>query len=73
MCHLLVADKVATVDTYSPGGDKTDFLAGNGATGNGGRLANVLVVTTTVRMVNGVHCHTTSARPAIRIAFSSAL
>lgn len=34
-------------------------------------LANVLVVTTTVRMINGVHCYTASMRPAIGMVSSA--
>ena len=50
--------------TYPTRGNETDFLTGDGRAGNRRRLTNVLVVTTTVRMVNGVHSNTTSTRPA---------
>jgi hypothetical protein len=49
---------------YPASGDETDFLTRNGRTGNGGSLSNVLVVSTTVRMVDGIHSDTTSTRPA---------
>ncbi len=42
-----------------PGGDETDLLTGRAATANCGGLANVLVVTTTMGMLHGVHGHTT--------------
>ena len=49
------------------GSNKTDLLTWHGATLDGRRVTNVLVVTTTVRVVNGVHGHTTSARPAVAL------
>ena len=42
-----------------PGGDETDLLTGGGPSLDGGRLTNMLVVTSSVGMLNGVHCHTT--------------
>ena len=50
--------------TYAAGSNETDFLTGDGLAGDGGRLSNVLVVTTTVRVIHGVHSHTTSTGPA---------
>ncbi len=47
------------------GGDETDLLTGGGVARTGGGLADVLVVTTTVRVVDGVHSHTTSAGPRV--------
>lgn len=51
--------------TGAAGGDETDLLTGGGVAGAGGGLADVLVVTTTVRVVDGVHSHTTSAGPRV--------
>lgn len=56
--------------TYPPGGNKTDFLTRDGTTRDGGRLSNMLVVTTTVGMVDGVHRHTTSTGPAEQVKSS---
>lgn len=53
------------MDTYPTSGDETDFLTGNGLAGDCRGLSDMLVVTTTVRMVNGVHSNTTSAGPAV--------
>lgn len=50
--------------TYPARSDETDFLTWDGRTGNGRCLTDVLVVTTTVRVVHGVHSDTTSTRPA---------
>jgi hypothetical protein len=51
-------------ETYPASSDETNFLSRDGGAGNGGGLSDVLVVTTTMRMVNGVHSNTTSTRPA---------
>jgi hypothetical protein len=59
--------------TYPARSDETDFLTRHGLAGDGGRLTNVLMVTTTVRMVNRVHRHTTSTRPAARQRISNNL
>ena len=54
--------------TYPASSNKTDFLTGDGRAGDGGRLTDMLVVTTTVGMVDGVHRHTTSTRPAVALS-----
>ena len=51
--------------TYPASGNEINFLFRNSRTSNRGRLSNMLVVTTTVRMVNRVHSNTTSTGPAI--------
>ena len=50
--------------TYPTRGNETDFLTGDGRAGDGRRLTDVLVVTTTVGVINRVHRNTTSAGPA---------
>jgi hypothetical protein len=45
-----------TQQTGSPGSNETDLLTGGGVTRNGRRVANVLVVTTTVRVLTIVCC-----------------
>jgi hypothetical protein len=52
--------------TYPASSNETDFLTGDGLAVNGGGLADVLVVTTTVRVIDGVHSNTTSTGPAIK-------
>lgn len=52
------------VDTYPARSNKTDFLTRDGRAGDRRGLTDMLMVTTTVRMVDGVHSNTTSARPA---------
>lgn len=53
-----------TQKTSPPRSDETDFLSRNGGTGDSGGLSDMLMITTTVRMVDRVHSHTTSAGPA---------
>ena len=53
--------------TYPTSGDKTDFLTGYSLAGDCRSFSDVLVVTTTVRVIDGVHRNTTSARPAVDI------
>lgn len=54
--------------TYPAGGNETDFLSRNSGAGDGGSLSDMLVVTTTMRMVDGVHSHTTSTRPVVTLS-----
>lgn len=58
---FLLLDDVGTAQaTSAAGGNETDLLARGGPAGDGGRVANVLLVTTTVGVVHGVHGHTTN-------------
>lgn len=54
-----------TDKTGTTGSDETDLLTSGSVARAGGGLADVLVVTTTVRVVDGVHSHTTSAGPRV--------
>lgn len=56
-----------TQQTGSARSNKTNFLSRGGRTGHSGRVTNVLVVTTTMRMLNGVHGHTTHLGPAVSL------
>ena len=56
--------------TYPASSNKTDFLTGDGLARDGRGLSDVLVVTTTVRVIDGVHGNTTSARPATKERWS---
>lgn len=47
--------------------DETDLLAGGRVTTDGRRDTKMLVVTTSVRMVDGVHRHTLHDRPAVAL------
>ena len=65
---LLVHDGLGSPDSASPaGGDETDLLTGGAATAHSGGLTDMLVVTTTVGMLNGVHSHTSHLNISVRI------
>ena len=53
-----------TEQSSSAGGDETDFLSRNSGARDGGSFSDMLVVSSSVRMVYGVHSHTTSTGPA---------
>lgn len=57
--------------TCSPCRDKTGFLTLCGVSGNRRGLADMLMITTTVRMIHRIHCHTTRLGPGV--AFDSEL
>jgi len=57
-----------TSDTASTaGGNQTDLLTGRSITANGRGVTNVLLVTTTVGVLNRVHGHTTHDGPAVAL------
>ena len=53
--------------TRATGSNETDLLTWDGATLDRRRVTDVLVVTTTVWVVDGVHGNTTSTRPAVTL------
>merc|ERR1719231_556643 len=57
----------ATEDTGAAGGDETDLLTRGSGTADGGRVANVLMVTTTVGMLDGIHRDTTHLGPGVAL------
>lgn len=65
--HLILGLLGTTEQTCPPGGNETSLLTGNGVAGDGRGLSDMLVVTTTVGMVNGVHGNTTSPGPAVTL------
>ena len=50
MMHLILDLLGTTQETSSPGGNETGLLTLGGVAGDGRRLTNVLMVTTTVRL-----------------------
>ena len=68
---LLEKELAASADgTSSLGGDETALLtAGSVSTGSRG-VTNVLMVTTTVRMLDGVHGDTSNSRPPLVLGAS---
>ena len=63
---ILLLLLLATSDSAgSSGGDETDLLTSGGTSLDGRSLSDVLMVTTTVGMFDGVHGHTSDLRPAV--------
>ena len=61
-------DLLSSTDTAgAAGSDEADLLAGRAVAANSGRVANVLMVTTTVRVLHWVHCHTTNLWPLVTL------
>src|SRR5262245_38398002 len=56
-----------TQQTRPPSGDETGLLTLCGFSGNGRGFSDMLVVTTTVRMVDRVHGYTTSLGPGVAL------
>ena len=53
--------------TSPSGSNETSLLSGRGVPRHGRGMTNVLMITTTVGMVDGVHGHTTSSRPRVSL------
>jgi hypothetical protein len=67
-CTTLILDLLGTTEqTRPPRGDETGLLTLDGVSGDGRGFTNMLVVTTTVGMVDGVHGNTTSPGPAVAL------
>lgn len=64
---LLLRLLSTTEQTRPPRGDETGLLTLYGVSGDGRGFTDMLVVTTTVRMVDGVHGNTTSLGPAVTL------
>jgi len=66
--HIGLDGATTTADTTSAAsGNETHLLAGWRVAADCGRVTNVLVVTTGVRVLNGVHAHTLDVRPAVSL------
>lgn len=60
----LADDLPGTSDqTGSTGGNETNLLSARLVSSDGRGMSNMLMVTTTMRMLNGVHCNTSNSRP----------
>merc|ERR1719427_1378205 len=65
---LRVSDFGGTTNTTSTAGsNETDLTTGGSVTAYGGWETDMLMITTTVGMFNGVHTNTTNLRPAISL------
>merc|ERR1719199_810533 len=58
---------LAAQATGAAGGDETNLLTGGRVAADCGRVANVLMVTTTMGMLHGVHCHTADLGPGVAL------
>jgi hypothetical protein len=65
--RVLDSDGAALL-TRAAGSDKTSFLTRTGIASHGRGVTNVLMVTTSVRVVDWVHSHATSARPRVALS-----
>lgn len=64
---LLLDDLATTNTTSTTGSDETDLATGRCSALDGRRVTDVLMVTTTVGMLHGVHRHTSHLRPAVTL------
>jgi hypothetical protein len=63
-----VDDLASTTETTSAaGGNKTNLGSGGGEAADSGGVTDVLVVTSSVRVLDGVHGNTTDLRPAVSL------
>merc|ERR1719468_1124684 len=67
---VILVEDLSSPDPTSPSGsNKTDLLTGAGAPPHGGSLTDMLVVTSSVGMLNRVHSNTTNLGPAVPLHF----
>src|SRR5687768_13700986 len=63
---VLAGDNASSPDSSgSPGGDETDLSSGGRVPLDGRRLSDMLMVSSSVGMLDGVHTHTAHLRPAV--------
>lgn len=65
--HLIRSLLGTSEQTSSSGSNKTGLLTRDGASGDGRGLTNVLVVTTTMRVIDGVHGDTSGLGPRVSL------
>ncbi len=65
--HLILGLLGTAEQTCPPGGNETSLLTSDGVARDGRGLSDMLVVTTTVRVIDGVHGNTTSPGPAVAL------
>lgn len=57
-----------TEETSTTGSNETDLLTGRSESGDSGSVTDVLMITTTMGMVDGIHGNTTSDGPAVTLS-----
>lgn len=68
---LLLLDEefaASTDKTSALGGDETALLSAGGVSTHSGRVTHMLMVTTTVRMLDRVHCNTSHAGEVVLLS-----
>lgn len=73
-CSILLLEKELAASSDgagSLGGDETTLLTAGGVTSGGRGVTNVLMVTTTVRMLDGVHGNTSDSGPVSLLGVGS--
>lgn len=63
----MVVLAATTEETGSAGSNKTDLLSGRSVSGDSRRVTNVLVVTTTVGVIDGVHGNASDTGPSLSL------
>ena len=69
-CSLVLLEDLSTTsdETGSSGGDETDLLTSGFVTSHSGWVTDVLMVTTTVGMLNWVHGNTSHSWPVVSLS-----
>ncbi|RXH86889.1 hypothetical protein DVH24_022162 [Malus domestica] len=62
---LVKGSSLSSETTRPPGGNETNLLPGRSVTPDSASVSNMLVVTSSVRMLDWVHSHTTNLGPAV--------
>jgi len=72
VCSLVLLENLSTTsdETSSSSSDKTALLSSGGVSSNCGWVTNMLMVTTTMRMLNRVHCYTSNSWPVVSLSSS---
>lgn len=66
--HLVLGLLGTTQQTSSSGSNQTNLLTWNSSSGDSRSLTNMLMVTTTVRVINWVHGHTSGLWPRVSLS-----
>ena len=70
MCSLVLLENLSTTsdETSSSGSDETALLSSGGISSDGRWVTNMLMVTTTMRMLDWVHCDTSNSWPVLSLS-----
>ena len=70
MCSLVLLENLSTTsdETSSSSSDKTALLSSGGVSSDSRWVTNMLMVTTTMRMLDWVHCDTSDSWPVLSLS-----